>query len=59
MHLSMLSPTPPNTGMGGALPRDLTRNFVPRLGAFDLNEVQCISVGNAYIPYVSYLKNRG
>ena len=32
MHISMLSPTPPSTGMGGALPRDLIQNFVPRVG---------------------------
>ena len=31
MHLSMLSPTPPSTEMGGALPRDLIQNFVPRV----------------------------
>ena len=32
MHLSMLSPTQPSTGMGGALPRDLMQNYVPRVG---------------------------
>ena len=32
MHLSMLSPTPLSTGMGGALSRDLIQNFVPRVG---------------------------
>ena len=30
MHLSMLSPTPPSTGMGETLPRNLIQNFVPR-----------------------------
>ena len=43
MHLSMLSPTPPITGMGGALlPRDLMQNFAPRV----LNLVPCIFIGN-------------
>ena len=31
MHLSMLSPTLPSTGMSGALSRDLTRNSVPKI----------------------------
>ena len=31
MHLSMLIPTPPSTGMGGALPGDSMQNFVPRV----------------------------
>ena len=32
MHLSILSPTPPSTGMGGALARDFMLNYVPRVG---------------------------
>ena len=35
----MLSPTPPSTGMGGVLSRDLIQNFVPRVGhlSFELS----------------------
>ena len=32
MHLSILSPTPPSMGMGGALARDFMLNYVPRVG---------------------------
>ena len=58
MHLSMLSPTPPSTGMGGALPRDLMQNFVPRVGHLTRTKFHVFFIGNirsqfTYLPHLS------
>ena len=52
-------PTPPIMGMGGALLNDLAKSFYLERGAFDLIEIQCISIDNvqSQIPCIPHLKN--
>lgn len=42
MHLSILSPTPPSTRMGGALARDFMPSYVLRVGHLTCIELQCM-----------------
>ena len=43
MHLSMSSPTPPLSGLHGVIMGELTSEFMPHVGAFDMHSA-CITV---------------